>query len=408
MNTVTQDQGEITMITFTRQQARQFILLKQGLLGDYKFHGKQGVMEFVRQAGCIQFDPIDVCGKNAELVLQSRVKGFTKQMLYELLYEDRQLIDYFDKNLAIMDIHDWPYFERIREENRTSGRGKDEVNEVADEIIHIIEKSGPISSSDVGFDEKVDWYWSNTKLSRAALETLYFRGDLIVHHKSGTKKYYALSKDYIPSDILNEKDPLKDEIDHLKWRVLRRISAVGLLWNKPSDAWLYIWGLKAQERNQVFKELLVEQKILEVKVEGCKDMLYCLSSDLPIIKQVYHPATTRKRMEFIAALDSFLWDRKLIKELFDFEYKWEIYTPAEQRKYGYYVLPILYGEDFCGRIEAVCDRKSSRLTVKNIWFEDGVRVTKKLKQDLLRCLERFRKFNDMETMDISNIPELLI
>ena len=396
------------MITFTRQQARQFILLKQGLLGDYKFHGKQGVMEFVRQAGCIQFDPIDVCGKNAELVLQSRVKGFTKQMLYELLYEDRQLIDYFDKNLAIMDIHDWPYFERIREENRTSGRGKDEVNEVADEIIHIIEKSGPISSSDVGFDEKVDWYWSNTKLSRAALETLYFRGDLIVHHKSGTKKYYALSKDYIPSDILNEKDPLKDEIDHLKWRVLRRISAVGLLWNKPSDAWLYIWGLKAQERNQVFKELLVEQKILEVKVEGCKDMLYCLSSDLPIIKQVYHPATTRKRMEFIAALDSFLWDRKLIKELFDFEYKWEIYTPAEQRKYGYYVLPILYGDDFCGRIEAVCDRKSSRLTVKNIWFEDGVRVTKKLKQDLLRCLERFRKFNDMETMDISNIPELLI
>ena len=97
----------MTIITLTKQQARQFMLLKHGLIGERKFIGKDGVLAFVRQAGCIQFDPIDVCGKNAELVLQSRVKGFTKKMLYELLYEDRKLIDYFDKNLAIMAFEDW-------------------------------------------------------------------------------------------------------------------------------------------------------------------------------------------------------------------------------------------------------------------------------------------------------------
>ncbi len=75
-------------IDLTNRQARRFMLIKHGLLGDYNWTGKQGVLDFVRQAGCIQYDPIDVCGKNAELILQSRVKGFSKQMLYSLLYED--------------------------------------------------------------------------------------------------------------------------------------------------------------------------------------------------------------------------------------------------------------------------------------------------------------------------------
>mgnify|MGYP002511983147 FL=1 len=91
-------------IYFTKKQARQFLLLKHGLLGDYKFVGKEGILSFVRQAGCIQFDPVDVCGRNADLVFQSRIKGYQKTMLYELLYVDRKLVDYFDKNLAIVPI----------------------------------------------------------------------------------------------------------------------------------------------------------------------------------------------------------------------------------------------------------------------------------------------------------------
>lgn len=102
------------MIHLTNRQARQFLLLKHELLDDYKFSGKRGVLDFTRQVGCIQYDPIDVCGKNAELVLQSRIKEFTKEMLADLLYEERSLVDYPDKNLAIIPIEDWPYFERYR------------------------------------------------------------------------------------------------------------------------------------------------------------------------------------------------------------------------------------------------------------------------------------------------------
>ena len=389
-------------VIITKAQARRFLLRKQGLLGVYRFHGKEGILAYVRQAGCIQFDPIDVCGKNAELVLQSRISGFTKEMLYELLYEDRQLVDYFDKNLAILPVSDWKYFERIREAYRNNSRGREEVDRVAKAIKEVIAEKGPVSSKDLQMKEKVDWYWSSTNLSRAALETLYFRGELIIHHKKGTIKYYALAKDYLPKEVLEAQDPFPEELEHLKWRVIRRISSVGLMWNKPSDAWLAIWSMKSEQRNEVFASLLQEGKIKEVRVEGLKELLYCLTEDIPMLEEVLQSSgeetSFQPRTELIAALDNLLWDRKLIKTLFGFDYKWEIYTPAVQRKYGYYVLPLLSGENFIGRVELVCDRKGKALLVKHLWFEEGVRMTAKLKKDIRNCLLRFQRFHGLKTM----------
>lgn len=108
-------------INITRDQAKRFILNRQGLLGKYRFVGKNGAYQYVRQAGCIQYDPVDVCGKNAELTLLSRVKGFTKKTLSDLLYKDRLLVDYSDKELSIWPREDWPYFAGYRERSKEHG-----------------------------------------------------------------------------------------------------------------------------------------------------------------------------------------------------------------------------------------------------------------------------------------------
>ena len=379
----------------TKHEARLFILRKQGLIGDYKFIGKQGILDYVKQAGCIQYDPIDVCGKNSELVLQSRIKDFTKDMLYELLYEDRKLIDYFDKNLAIMPVEDWIYFNRIRHMYKKGSRGVEQINKVADDVKKMISEKGALCSKDIDLNEKVDWYWSDTKLSRATLESLYFRGDLIIHHKKGTIKYYALSEDYIPKDILQAEEPFLDDIEHMKWRALRRISAIGLLWNRPSDAWLNIANMKSKERNLVFEQLIEENKIYEVKIDGLEHTFHCIAEDVSIIEEIKNGVEYNERMEFIAPLDGMLWDRKLINEIFDFQYKWEIYTPEAERKYGYYVLPVLYGDKFIARCEVICDRKNKVLIVKNIWFEDGIKVDKTLQNELKKCYNRFMKFHGL-------------
>lgn len=391
-------------ITLTKQQARRFILLRQGLLGEYRFIGKDGIVSYIHQAGCIQFDPIDVCGKNAELVLQSRVKGFQKKLLYELLYEERKLFDFFDKNLAIMELSDWPYLERFREGYRQGGRGKEEIDRIEEEIKAIIKEKGVVSSKDIGFNEKVDWYWSSTKLARAALESLYFRGDLVIHHKKGTNKYYCLAEEILPKKLLTTPEPYPGELEHFKWRVLRRISAIGLLWNKPSDAWLGIWNFHAKDRNEAFEELLSEGKIIPVEVEGCKEPFYCLKEDEQSLLDLSDLPNLKARTELLAPLDCMLWDRKLIKELFDFDYKWEIYTPENQRKYGYYVLPVISGERFIGRVEVLAATKQKALLVKNIWLEEEIRPTKKLYGELDRSFVRFMKFHDLKEVkyEISN------
>lgn len=384
----------MTHYTITNTQARLFILAKQGLIGEYKFEGKQGICDYIKQAGCIQYDPIDVCGKNSELVLQSRVKGFTKQMLYDLLYVDRKLIDYFDKNLSIISVDDWKYFEPIRTIYKNHTRSRNEIEAIAHEVKAFIKENGYACSKDLHLDKKVDWYWSKTKLSRAALETLYFRGDLVVHHKKGTVKYYALAEDHLPPQVLTAENPHKNELAYQKWRVLRRISAVGLLWNRPSDAWLNIDNFKAQQRNNVISTLKDEGELLTVNVEEQRYAFYCLAKDKELLENIIDNPPINKRTELIAPLDGMLWDRKLIKELFDFDYKWEIYTPENKRKYGYYVLPILSGDQFVGRAEIVKERRNRNLLVKNIWWENNILPDAQLQQNVAQCLQRFAVFNE--------------
>lgn len=384
-------------IYLTKKEARKFILYKQGLLGEHRFKGKDGILDFIRQAGCVQFDPIDVCGKSPEIALQSRVAGFTKTMLYELLYTDRKLVDYFDKNLAIMPVENWKYFERERENHRSWEKSHEEIMQVHDQIIAAITEKGPQCSADLDIPQKVNWYWSETKLSRAALEHMYFSGELAIHHKSGNMKYYDLIRNCIPEEIVDAPEPYPEDFDYLKWRVQCRIGSLGLLWNRASDAWLGIPSqynsLKAKERNEIFAELLAEGRILPVRVEGVAHTLYCLAQDRDIAGYIRDNAPPKQRCEFIAPLDNMMWDRNLIKEIFDFEYKWEIYTPQSQRKYGYYVLPILYGEGLVGRIEMAYDRKNRQLNVSHIWYEPGVRVTKKLESGIKSALKRFEAFN---------------
>ncbi len=132
------------MVSINKKQLRKFILMKQGLFGPYKYAGKTGIMEFIKQAGCIQFDPIDICGKNHELVLQSRVDGFEKNQVFELLYKERSLFDYFDKVMSIIPMDDWRYFNLARNHYVNNGRGKEEINKFAPLIIEHISKNGPI------------------------------------------------------------------------------------------------------------------------------------------------------------------------------------------------------------------------------------------------------------------------
>ncbi|MBR3333633.1 MAG: YcaQ family DNA glycosylase [Clostridia bacterium] len=402
------------MLAITPDQARQFILLRQGLLGEHRFIGKNGAYQYVRQAGCIQFDPVDVCGRNAELTLQSRVKGITRKTLSDLLYRDRLLVDYSDKELSIWPSEDWPYFAGYREKSIEHGKQFPGIPELEEKAVTYIRKHGPVSSDTLPIEGTIFWHssmhwsghWDKDSLAaRSVLEQLYTDGVLLIHHKTGSRKYYDLADKYLPAELLSASNPCPDETSWLCWRVKRRIGAVGLLWNRNSTAWLGI-NMTTEQRNASFDRLEKEGVITPVQVEGIRFLLYMLTDDLPFLESVTAgQASLKPRLEFLAPLDPMLWDRKLIEAVWGFQYSWEIYTPVVKRKYGYYVLPMLWGDRLIGRIEPKADRKAKTLTVQNVWLEPGVRRTKKLSGQIDRAVQRLAKFNGCSVL--SNDKESL-
>ena len=396
------------MKTITIQQARQFILSKQGLIGQHRFIGKDGAYAYVCQAGCIQFDPVDVCGKNAELTLQSRVKNFKKTMLYDLLYKDRKLVDYADKELSIWPARDWPYFSSYRERSIKLGRTFKGLRKLEKKALEYIEANGPVSSDSLPIEGEIFWHssmhWSGnwdkkSQAARSVLEQLYTDGELIIHHKKGSRKYYDIAEKYLTKEILEADNPCKNEDEFLCWRVLRRIGAIGLLWDKNSTAFLGL-DINAAKRKKALETLTEEGKISPVVVEGIKQLFYYRTDDSELMRDVLEDtADLKPRMSFIAPLDPLMWDKSLVLALWGYQYSWEIYTPATKRRYGYYTLPILFGDRFVGRIEAVPDRKTGVLVVRNVWWEDGIRRTKKLYSTLEQTLKKFAKFNDCKEIE---------
>ncbi len=396
------------MTTITKEQARRFLLVKQGLIGARRFLGKDGAYAYVRQAGCIQFDPVDLCGKNAELTLQSRVKGFRKPMLQELLYQDRLLTDYSDKELSIWPTEDWPCFASYRARSRALGATFPGLAALEEQALAWIREQGPTSGDSLPIQGEIFWHssmhWSGdwhkkSPAARSVLEQLYTDGVLVIHHKKGSRKIYDLAERHLPPELLAAEEPFADEEAFRAWRVLRRIGAVGLLWDKNSAAFLGI-GLKAESRRETLGRLEAAGAILPLRVEGIQPRFYLRTEDEALLRSVLEGrADLKPRMELLAPLDPLLWDKELVRALWDFRYSWEIYTPAAKRSYGAYTLPILYGERFVGRIDAAADRKSGALCVKGLWWEPGVRQTKTLQTALEQCLRRFCRFNDCERVE---------
>jgi len=358
-------------------------------------------MAFIKRAGCLQFDPVDFCGRNADIALHSRVSGYTQELLEELLYKERRLIDYFDKNLSIFPVEDFPVFVSEKPSGGYAeaydARGGEAVHKIKPHIRQLIAERGYVSAKDVDVDEKIIWHWGTiTSLPRAALESMYFRGELVIHHKTGTNKSYAITKDLLPAEVLNAPSPFKTEDERLAWHVKRRIGAVGMLWNRSSDALLGL-RLKPAQRTVAFNKLLSDGEIFEVGVKDIKEPFYIREDGRGELEEVLSGVEYQARSEFIAPLDNLLWDRRLIEALFGFQYKWEIYTPQEKRKYGPYTLPFLYGDNFAGRVDIT--RRGRALLINRVCTENGKPLTGRIKTAFDDCVKRFAEFNGCERIE---------
>ena len=383
------------MKTISKEDARNFLINYQNLNSNGNLKGSKGIIEYFEKVRCIQFDPLNVVGKNPDLVLQSRIQNYKPELLFNLLYKDRVLYDAADKMISIIPTTDYPSMRRIREktveqlEGILSWRNSLAALDLLDEIKDFIRENGPLPATKINIGNSVDsGPWGHKKLSSAALDYLYHSGILGISSKNKTHKVYDLSERLFSKEILTAKDPFSSEHDFAKWYLKRRLGAVGLMWNKNGGTWLGFYVSDTKLRNQIIKELTEQGELIELKIENLKDTFYIRKEDQSLLGK---PAKNNVA-QFIAPLDNLIWDRSMIKELFDFEYTWEVYTPRAKRKYGYYVLPVIYKNQFVARFEPEPNRGKTPLKIKNWWWEQNIKQTDQMVQAINDAFKRFSSF----------------
>ena len=217
----------------------------------------------------------------------------------------------------------------------------------------------------------MQWWWdssgaTSTRAAKAVMESLFVIGRLGIARRERSRRTYDLIERLVPPDLLARRVPLEDQRRH---RLLSRHRGVGMMAVGGAGELVLGTGY-APERARMTAEMVAGGTLVPVIVEGIREARYILGAERAILDATAAPRETPAGVTLLAPLDQFLWDRRLLKSLFGFVYVWEVYVPEPKRRFGYYVLPILFGDRLVGRIEPRFDRSDRRLTVAGVWFED--------------------------------------
>jgi uncharacterized protein YcaQ len=370
--------------------ARRFFVLRHLLAPPRSLQPKPAsVMAVMERLGSIQFDPLGIAGRNHDLVLQARIAGYRVSWTDDLLYRERRLFESFNKMLSLLPTERLPYhrqqWDRVRHYHERETFPKH--GETAERILARLRQEGPLSSQDFEVGKSIDWYWRPTNEIRAMLEALWESGTIAISHRVGNRRYYDLTERVHPPDVLAVRVP---EHEQLRQILLSRYRGHGLLSSVGSpELWYGVrraTGPRADRgafRAELLAELLADGLLVPVHVEDIRGIRYVLSEELPLLEQAERevaagtpPGGSAPGVSFLAPLDSFVWDRNLLRSLFDFDYVWEVYVPAAKRRWGYYVLPLLFGDSIVGRIEPRIERDASGrkvVRVIGLWWEKGFR-----------------------------------
>jgi uncharacterized protein YcaQ len=377
----------VTTLHIAAPVARRFLVLRhllappRGLPAD-----PSSVLTVVERLGSLQFDPLEVAGRNHDLVLQARVASYRRAWTDALLYEDRVLFEAYNKSLSILPVAEMPWYRLTwdRARRRHEGGAFDEHAPLVEELLERIRADGPLSPTDVGPRAAIDWYWRPTNQVRAILEALAEAGIIGIARREGNRRVYDLIERLYPTDLLVERRTEREAVRH---KLLSRYRAHGLLGaGGRAEIWLGIGRAVTPDpsepdrptRKDLHAELLERALLVPATVEGVRGERYVLTAELPVLAQAERelaegvpPGGEPPGVTFLAPLDPLAWDRDLLRSLFDFDYLWEVYVPEAKRRWGYYVLPLLFGDRFVGRIEPRIERRERTVRIHGLLWEDG-------------------------------------
>ena len=388
------------MLRATAEQGRRFFVARQQLAPP---RSASGVMEVVRRMGSLQYDPIDVAGRSHDLVLHARVRGYQPAQV-EALYP-AELFEAYNKGISFVPVEDVPFFRHPL--GRRPQRLIDEHPQVAARVLERIRTDGPLSSADFEVEKGAasDWFGAPTNAVRAVLEALAVTGVLGLARREGSRRYYDLVERHVPAELLAREVPVVEQLRH---RMLSRHRAHGLLAaSSGNDVYTGLGAAKYDERwpespgrRALHDSLVADGALVPVQVEGVRARRFVLAEEVALLESPPEPAPA---VAFLSPFDPLVWERPLVAELFGFDYVWELFVPPAKRRWGWYVLPILFGDRLVGRFEPRIDRAAGVVHVLDAWWEDGFAPAKVdgFVEAMREALGEYRRFARAGRLDWS-------
>jgi uncharacterized protein YcaQ len=291
-----------------------------------------------------------------------------------VIYQRREIFEATNKALSFVPTSEFPWFRHVwgRKGPRFHAPALADNAAVAERVLERIRAEGPLSSLDFERESSAtnDWFGMPENAVRSVLEACTVMGVIGLARRDGNLRYYDLLERLLPADVLAREVPEREQLLH---KLLSRYRAHGLLGaGGAGGTFDRIAPPRSTPdrvgRNTLHAELVELGALVPVEVEGVRTRRFVLAEELALLEA---PPERMPSVAFIAPFDSLLWDTALLGSLFDFEYVWEGFFPPAKRRWGYYVLPICFGDRFVGRIEPRIDRDRARVEVLDLWWEDG-------------------------------------
>jgi uncharacterized protein YcaQ len=391
--------------------ARRLLLGAQGLLDDPRRRPTADALyEIIERLGFVQIDSINVVERAHHLTLAARLQSYQPKLLERLLERDRRLFEHWTHDASAIPTRWYPYwharFERYRqkvlEHPWWRERVGDRPGELTAEVLGRIRREGPVMTRD--FEDQrpagTDKTWWGWKPEKAALEYLWRTGELAVARRINFHKVYDLTERVLPEA---HAAPRPDPEEHLDWACRTALERLGIA--SPDEIAGFWRAVSLEEARAWCERAAAAEEIVPVLVETLDGSAPRRSWALPGWEErlaALPPAPPRIRL--LSPFDPILRDRKRTLRLFGFDYRFEAFVPAPQRRWGYYILPILEGERLIGRLDPKLRRDEGVLEIRQVWWEPGVRESKGRRAALEAAVERLARLTGAATVQLAPGP----
>lgn len=384
--------------TISRSDARKLALGAQGLLAPKPFgDGSEGALRAIEHLGYVQIDTISVVERAHHHVIWSRVPDYRPPVLHELQTGDRQVFEYWSHAAAYLPLRDYrfalPRMQAIASGQRHWFRKN---NKLMSEVIERIREEGPLQAKDFeappGPQRRV---WFDWKPAKRALEQLFMEGKLMIRERRGFQKVYDLPERVLPAGV-DLSVPERGEM--ARYLIGNALRSHGIATAAEMRYLRKGWNRDIQ---RALEELREEGKILPVQVEGVRKETYFAEPE----RLAAIPAVSEKKVHILSPFDNFVIQRKRLKALFDFDYQIECYVPEAKRKFGYFCLPVLWGDEMIGRLDAKADRARRVLAVQSLHLEKKSKRTADFEPAFRKTLDEFAAFNGCEKITGLKLPK---